>query len=287
VTLDHEGSSVVVGVQVDGQVMAGFPTHSHKLKFYSRTLEEWKWGDVSIPTYIPSHVRRANIDRDRGEMVLLPNFRLPTLIHTRSGNAKWLNEISHSNPAWLHPEDAWRLEVATGDLLRIATRIGHFVTRAWVTEGIRPGVLACSHHMGRWRLAESSGMNRAASALVTIEERDGRFSLRQREGVQPFASDDPDTQLIWWGDAGVHQNLTFAVQPDPVSGQHCWLQKVTVTRGGPDDRYGDVSVDTNAAHAAYREWLALTRPAPGPNNLRRPLWLLRPYKPAAEAYQMT
>ena len=27
-----------------------------------------------------------------------------------------------------------------------------------------------------------------------------------------------------------------------------------------------------------------TRPAPGPDNLRRPLWLPRSYKPAAEAY---
>ena len=38
--------------------------------------------------------------------MLLPTFRLPTLIHTRSGNAKWLYEISHTNPLWLHPEDA-------------------------------------------------------------------------------------------------------------------------------------------------------------------------------------
>ena len=44
-------------------------------------------------------------------MVLLPTFRLPTLIHTRSGNAKWLYEISHTNPLWLHPEDAARLGV--------------------------------------------------------------------------------------------------------------------------------------------------------------------------------
>ena len=39
------------------------------------------------------------MDAARGEMVLLPTFRLPTLIHTRSGNAKYLNEISHRNPA--------------------------------------------------------------------------------------------------------------------------------------------------------------------------------------------
>ena len=36
------------------------------------------------------------------EFCLIPTFRLPVLIHTRSDNAKWLNEIAHSNPLWLN-----------------------------------------------------------------------------------------------------------------------------------------------------------------------------------------
>src|SRR5262249_16985650 len=98
-------------------------------------------------------------------------------------------------------------------------------------------------------------------------------------------SEDPDSERVWWEDAGVHQNLTFPVQPDPVSGQHCWHQKVTVTRPEADDRYGDVVVDTNRSFEAYREWLARTRPAPRPGNLRRPLGLPRGFKPAPSAYQ--
>jgi anaerobic selenocysteine-containing dehydrogenase len=286
VTRGTNGSTETVGVEVDGAVLAGFPTPSRKLEFYSETLAAWGWRELAVPTWLKSHVHPDNLDRAAGEMALLPNFRLPTLIHTRSGNAKWLNEISHSNPAWLHPEDARRLGVATGDLLRVETRIGHFVTKTWVTEGIRPGIVAVSHHMGRWRLSEDAGGNRGSSALVTIEERDGRFTLRQEHGAESFQSDDPDTALVWWGDAGVHQNLTFAVQPDPISGQHCWLQKVSVTKAAPGDRYGDISVDTVAAHEVYKEWLAMTRPAPGPGGLRRPLWLLRPYKPRAEAYRV-
>ena len=73
-------------------------------------------------------------------------------IHTRSANAKWLDEIAHTNPLWIHPSHAATLGLATGDLVRVETRIGHFVVKAWVTEGIRPGVVACSHHMGRWKL---------------------------------------------------------------------------------------------------------------------------------------
>jgi hypothetical protein len=84
----------------------------------------------------------------------------------------------------------------------------------------------------------------------------------------------------------VHQNLAFPVQPDPLSGMHCWHQKVRVARAAPEDRYGDVFVDTARSMEVYRRWLAMTRPGPGPGGLRRPMWLQRPFKPAPEAYRM-
>jgi len=36
----------------------------------------------------------------------------------------------------------------------------------------------------------------------------------------------------------------------------------------------------------YRQWLSLTRPAPGPGNLRRPLWLPRAFRPADSAFRL-
>jgi len=276
-----------VGLEVDGVPRLGFPTPSRRLEFFSRTLKEWKWPEQAVPSYIRSHVHWSKIDRAKGEMVLLPTFRLPTLIHTRSGNAKWLYEISHTNPLWLHPEDAARLAVVTGDLLKVTTSIGYFVDRVWATEAIRPGVIACSHHLGRWRLHRDAGGERWSTALVDLQQVErGKWRMRQREGVRPFASDDPDSARIWWTEAGVHQNLTFPVQPDPLSGQHCWHQKVTVAKAGADDRYGDIVVDTNKSFEVYREWLTLARPAPGPGNLRRPLWLPRPFTPDPSAYSL-
>jgi anaerobic selenocysteine-containing dehydrogenase len=227
------------------------------------------------------------MDRQAGDMLLLPTFRLPTLVHTRSGSAKWLNEISHRNPIWLHPEDARRLGVQTGALLKVNTEIGYFIDKVWVTEAIRPGVIACSHHLGRWRLAESAGGTGWSTALVDIKQvGGGQWRMRQIHGVRAFSSTDPDTERIWWKDAGVHQNLTFPVQPDPISGQHCWHQKVRVEKPGPGEMYGDVFVDTNKSHEVYRRWLAMARPAPGPNNLRRPLWLARAYRPATDAFYL-
>ncbi len=281
----REGQAV--GLEVDGVARVGFPTPSRRLEFFSPTLKAWGWPEQAVPNYIRSHVHWSRLDRAKGEMVLLPTFRLPTLIHTRSGNAKWLYEISHTNPVWLHPDDAARVGVATGDLVRVETAIGHFVDRAWVTEGLRPGIVACSHHIGRWRLREDTGGERWSTALVDLTQPEpGRWRMRQLHGVRPFASEDPDSSRVWWEEAGVNQNLTFPVQPDPVSGQHCWHQKVRVTRAGPEDRYGDIEVDTRRAFEVYREWLALARPAPGPGGLRRPLWLPRAFKPDAAAYRI-
>ena len=109
---------------------------------------------------------------------------------------------------------------------------------------------------------------------------------RRLESLGPFASEDPDSKRVWWTDGGVHQNLVFPVQPDPISGMHCWHQRVTVSKAGPDDRYGDVEVDTLRSMAVFREWLALARTGPRPGNLRRPLWLARAVRPADEAYAL-
>ncbi len=274
-----------IGIEIDGTPRVGFPTPSRQLEFYSHTLKEWGWPEYALPGYIPSHVHWRELDPARGEFPLLPTFRLPVLIHTRSGNAKWLNEISHINPVWIHPEDARRLGLQTGDLVKVHTEIGSFVNRLWVTEGIRPGVVACSHHLGRWRLKEDEGGERWSTFLAELRtEGRGKWRLRQMHGIQPFKSTDPDSARLWWEETGVHQNLTFAVHPDPVSGQHCWHQKVRLEKAGLEDRYGDIFVDTEKAFQVYREWLSQTRPAPGPGGLRRPLWLTRAVKPAPEAY---
>jgi anaerobic selenocysteine-containing dehydrogenase len=279
-------NGVPIGIVADGLACAGFNTPSRRLEFRSQTMVDWGWPEHSVPRYVPGHVHWKDLDRENGEFDLLPNFRLPTLIHTRSP-VKWLYEISHNNPLWIATADARTAGIATGDLVKVTTRIGYFVTRAWVTEGIRPGVLGMSHHLGRWRLNEDEGGPRVASSLVKIiREPNGRYVMKQVHGAAPFKSSDPDSSRIWWSEVGVHQNLTFPVQPDPVSGMHCWHQRVRLEKAGPDDHYGDITVDTEMAHTAYKEWMEKTRPAPGPGGLRRPLWFDRPLRPVPEAYKL-
>ncbi len=274
-----------LGIEIDGGYREGFPTPSRKQELYSQTLADWGWPEYALPGYIPSHVDWRELNVAAGEFCLLPTFRLPTLIHTRSGAAKWLNEISQCNPLWMHPSDGRRLGLADGDLARVTTQIGYFVDRVWLTEAIRPGVAACSHHLGRWRRPSDVPGNRYSANVVAITQpAAGQWLVRQLEGPAPFASADPDSSRIWWREGGVPQNLTFPVQPDPISGMHCWHQRVTIHKAEANDRYGDVFVDTNLAHEVYKRWLAKTRSGPGPGGLRRPLWMNRPLRPSLEAF---
>ena len=123
-------------------------------------------------------------------------------------------------------------------------------------------------------------------ATVGLHHGDDGWRMERRAPAGPYSSADPDSQRIWWNDTGVHQNLTFSVHPDPISGMHCWHQAVRVGPAAPGDRHGDIAVDTGRAHEVYQRWLRQTRPAGqvSPDGTRRPRWLMRPLKPAAEAF---
>ncbi len=274
-----------VGVEVDGEILKGWPTTTGKLEFWSDVLADWGWPELALPTYIKSHIHPENLAPD--QVPLISTFRLPVQIHTRSSNAKWLNEIAHANPLWIHPTQAAGIGVGTGDLVRVETDAGYFVVKAWVTEGIRPGVVACSHHMGRWKLEGGPGQ-RLSMATVKLGQDGDRRSLKRAPGDSATDADDTDSKRIWWTEVGVHQNLTFPVHPDPISGGHCWHQAVRVHKAESGDRSGDISVDLNRSYDIYQEWLRKTRNASGhsPDGTRRPYWLLRPVRPNREAYAL-
>ena len=282
-----KGGKNVGVLDAEGHACAGFPTPSRRMEFASDTLAQWGWPEHSMPGYIESHIDDKTLDPSKNEFVLVSTFRLPTLIHTRSANSKWLSELSNTNPVWIHPTDALRLGVGPGDLLRVSTRIGYYVNKAWVTEGVRPGVVACSHHMGRFRQkGDEQPSNRwQQHESDMVEEAPGKWRIRRTASVTAYDSDDRDSKRVWWREGGVHQNFTFPVQPDPISGMHCWHQKVTVTRAEPGDEYGDTFVDTAESMKVFEEWIARTRPAQ-PGGLRRPLHLKRVSRPAESTFRL-
>lgn len=281
-TVTKDGKAV--GVEVDGKRYVGWPTPSRKLEIWSKSMKDYGWPEHTLPGWIKSHVHPDHAYSKPNGMVLVPTFRLPTLIHTRTGAAKWLNEISNNNPLWMHPSDMKARGLRNGDLVRVSTDIGWFVDKVWATEAIKPGVAACSHHLGRWRRKQDPAGNRMSSNTVVIEESDGKVSMKRVRGVHPFESNDPDTQRIFWSEGGVHQNAAAPAHPDPISGANCWLQNVVVDKAHNGDQYGDVFADLKKAHAVYQEWKSWCRPMK-PGNMRRIPWLNRPLSPAPELWK--
>jgi anaerobic selenocysteine-containing dehydrogenase len=282
--IEKEGA--VIGIEVDGNNFSGFPTPSKRQEIYSQTVVDFGYPEHATPGYrIKSHVHLDEMDKSKNECVLLPNFRLPTHIHSRSANAKWLTEIAHKNPIWIHTKDAKRLGVFDGDLLKITTEIGWFVDKVWVTEAIKPGIVACSHHIGRWRRQQDEG-NRFMTNTVSIDNLGkGKWKMKTVKGIEPWATKDPDTNRVWWRDGGVHQNITHAANPDPISGAHCWLQKVSISKPNHDEKYGDIFVDTNKSFEHFKKWNKWAKVREKhPENLRRPLWMGRPLTPKKDNF---
>jgi molybdopterin-containing oxidoreductase family iron-sulfur binding subunit len=136
-------------VRVDNEIKRGFPTPSGKLEFFSKTLADWGWGEFAIPSYIRGHAHPENLAPD--ETILISTFRLPVQIHTRSANAKWLNEIAHTNPLWLHTSHAAQLGVRTGDLVDIALGERKLRAPVWVTPQHADGTITLALGYGRER----------------------------------------------------------------------------------------------------------------------------------------
>ncbi len=126
------------------------------------------------------------------------------------------------------------------------------------------------------------------SNTVSIKQQEpGVWRMSTTRGVEPFKSDEKDSTRIWWRDGGVHQNITHGVHPDPISGAHCGHQKVTLSIPGPDERYGDIVVDTNKSFEVFKAWNKLAKDREThPDGLRRPLWLNRTLPPAKAHFYM-
>ncbi|MBI2528411.1 MAG: molybdopterin-dependent oxidoreductase [Candidatus Rokubacteria bacterium] len=72
----------------------------------------------------------------------------------RTATIPWLMIIQPENYAEINAGDARRLGIHDGDLVRLtsATSPEGVVGKAKVTEGLKPGVIAVSHHFGHWEL---------------------------------------------------------------------------------------------------------------------------------------
>ena len=172
-----------------------FPTPSRRLEIYSSALGTRQ--QPALPTYLAPTEHRP---LEEGE------FRLvifESALHNGTPTAQlwWLMEIEHDNPIWINKEVAERLGLSRGDRVRLISKSGTIEGKSFPTQGIHPEVVAIHAGLGHW------GLGRLA--------RGGAFRSR-----------DPNTQLIWWEEAGVHVQPLIPVRSDPVGRGQAWQDTV-------------------------------------------------------------
>lgn len=200
-----------VGQMVDGVAYKGFApdklNKSGKFEIYSKFLEEK--GFNPLPSYIPIPEHQ----KKKADELILTTYKVNVQTHSRTQNCKWLTEIYHDNPAWINPITAEKRGIKEGDGIRVTSKVGNIVTKARVTEGVIPGVVAISYHCGHWEYGEyASGKGCGGTGDV------------------PHIC-EPDCMKKWWKETGVHPNWIIPNSPDPISGQQRWMDTVvTVER---------------------------------------------------------
>ncbi|GMQ75161.1 MAG: hypothetical protein BMS9Abin01_0406 [Gammaproteobacteria bacterium] len=191
-----------VGQQIGDKVYAGFkPDKLNKsgyFELYSGLMEAK--GLPPLPTYTPIPEHQA---MNNGELILT-TYKVAVQTHSRTQNCKWLTEIYHDNPAWINPANAAALGIEDGDAITIQSKSGKLATTAMVTPTVASGVVAVSHHVGHWEY--------------------GRYASGKKSPTG--TDDDPELERKWWNKYGKHPNWIIPNRPDPVNGQHRWMDSV-------------------------------------------------------------
>ncbi len=196
-----------VGQKIGDKVYKGFkPDKVNKtgyFELYSTILKEKGFEPFPSWKAIPEHQELTK------NQLTLTTYKVPVQIHSRSTHCKWLTEMFHDNPAWINSKTAASLGIKDGDLVKLTSKIGEISIKAYVNEMIVPGSIAISYHLGR---TESGRYGSGKKSIMGTDN-------------------DPDLKLKWWDTYGVHPNWLIANAPDPISGQHRWMdQVVTVSK---------------------------------------------------------
>ena len=125
------------------------------------------------------------------------------------------------------------------------------------------------------------------TAELQMDGKEGK--LKWVEGTVPFKSErfaeyNRDSDNIWWdGLSGSWQNAVAPTHPDPISGMHCWHQKVILEPAQAGDEIGDIHVNYENNFKTYQAWRdELTRPLNSSDTLRRPQHIKRPWVPLSD-----
>jgi anaerobic selenocysteine-containing dehydrogenase len=211
------GEPAAIGIRIAGIARRGFLTPSRKVEIHSdfivRRGRKANRDVEPLPVYepIPSHQGAFPANQ-----LIMTSYKINVHNGHRTMQSKWLQEISHTNPALLNRTTADKLGIADGDWIEVVSfrpddaavpggdgsKVGTLRTRVRLTEGVHPLVIAIAHNAGR-----SVGGPYATNGRNTADN----------PGYGDTA--DADLDRMWWkGAISVPQNDLMPIYPDPVTG---------------------------------------------------------------------
>ena len=174
-------------------------------------------------------------------------------VHTqgRTASQKYLTEIVHHNPLWMHPTAAAARGLKTGDLVELTTWrgaahaykhvsgqpgdvVGTAVVPVYVTEGIHPRVIAMSNSLGNFEHGRAANGKRGPR---------GDFAGFDDAVI---AEDQDLSEDMWWGagqglwsrltgagngvGSGYNINAILPIYPSPLVGMQGWYDTTCTAR---------------------------------------------------------
>ncbi len=150
-----------------------------------------------------------------------------------SANNKVIVESSLANHLHMNVATAKSLGIRDGDLIRVTSKAGYLVTRAHLTQTIRPEVVAMHRDGGHWAIGG------VASGKAGPEHKGS-----------PTNMDADIAYNLWWTDMGVHPMDIILPLFDEAGGGAAIATAVKVTKASAGDAYGKVKIMKSAASAA-------------------------------------
>jgi molybdopterin guanine dinucleotide-containing S/N-oxide reductase-like protein len=136
-------------------------TPSGKLEFYSERLAKAFPDDMErppVPHWVEKsdfHDERLSSERARRYTLLVLSNHPRWRVHAQMDDVNWFHEIVTGKvrgsdgylyePAWLHPSEASKRGINSGDVVTIYNERGRVLCGAYVTERIMPGVVYIDH----------------------------------------------------------------------------------------------------------------------------------------------
>ncbi|SFC92884.1 molybdopterin-containing oxidoreductase family protein [Streptomyces aidingensis] len=227
---DDKGRPRAIGIRVKGIARRGFSTPSRKVEIHCGFIvgkgREAGRDIEPLPVYEPIADHQGEFPDDQ---FIMTSFKINVHNAHRTMQSKWLQEISHTNPALLNRASARRLGIADGDWIVVesyrpndpdipqgdGSPLGTLRTRVRLTEGVHPLVIAIAHNSGR----------SAGGAYAT--------NGRDRTANPGYGTDaaDPDLDRLWWSGAlSVPQNDLLPIYPDPRTGGQAYHDTIVRIR---------------------------------------------------------